>query len=107
MSFDMSGPMSGMPDDTTNNVQEANGSLPAGERTNKAPIFISEVNDNKAFLAWLRESCPSKLTAQLKAEKLVVVSATAEGFRATVSVLLSLDVGGVVSFHTYSVPEDR
>ena len=86
-----------MPDGTTNNVQVANGKLPAGERTNKTPIFISGFNENKAFLKWLRESCHSTLTAQLKAEKLVVVPATADGFRATVSVLLSLEVGAGVS----------
>ena len=108
MSFDMSVPMGGMPDGSTNNVQVAYGSLLAGESTNKTPIFISGVNDNKAFLTWLWESCPSTLTAQLKAENLVVVPATGDGFRATVSMLWSLDfVGGVVTFHTYSVTEDR
>ena len=72
MSLDMSGPMSGMPDGTTSNAQVANASHPAGERINTTPIFTSGVNDTRAFLAWLRGSCPSNLTAQLKAEKLVV-----------------------------------
>jgi hypothetical protein len=35
------------------------------------------------------------LTAQLKAEKLMVVPSTADGFRATVSALSSLDEGRV------------
>ena len=107
MSLDMSGPMSGMPVGTTQNAQVANASLPAGERINRTPIFISGVNDTRAFLAWLRGSCPSKLTAQLKAEKLVVVPATADGFRGAVSALRSLNVESGVTFHTYSLPEDR
>ena len=56
---------------------------------------------------WLRESCPFRLKAQLKAEKLVVVPATADGFRAAVSALRSIDGRGVVSFHSYSLPVDR
>jgi len=46
-------------------------------------------------LAWLRASCPGGLTAQLKAEKLMVVPSTANGFRAVVSALRSLDGGRV------------
>jgi hypothetical protein len=44
--------------------------------------------------------------AQLKAEKLMVVPSNADGFRASVSALRSLDVGRV-SFHTFTLPEDR
>jgi hypothetical protein len=95
-----------MPVGTTKHAQVANGSAPPGERSDKTPIFISGVTDTRAFLAWLRESCPSKLTAQLKAERLVVVPATADGFRAAVSALRSLDGRNGVSFHTYSLPED-
>ena len=85
----------------------ANASLPAWERINRTPIFISGFNDTRVFLAWMRGSCPSKLTAQLKAEKLVVVPATAEDFRCAVSVLRSLDRNSGVTFHYYSLPEDR
>jgi hypothetical protein len=46
-------------------------------------------------VAWLRSSCPTPLKAQLKAERLMVIPSTANGFRATVSALRSLD------------PEDR
>jgi len=28
--------------------------IPAGDRPNKTPIFISGVHDTRAFLAWLR-----------------------------------------------------
>jgi hypothetical protein len=62
------------------------------------------VTDTRGFLTWLRSSCPCSLTAQLKAEKLMVIPSTADGFRATVSALRSLEG---VSFHTFSLPEDR
>jgi hypothetical protein len=37
----------------------------------------------------------------------MVIPSTADGFRATVSVLRSLDGEKGVTFHTYSLPEDR
>ena len=105
MSLDMFGPMSSMPDGTTLNTQVANASLPAGAHQ-QDPIFISGVNDTRAFLAWLQGFCYRQLMAQLKAQKLVVVPATADGFRAAVSALRSLDWKSRVSFHT-SLPEER
>jgi hypothetical protein len=96
-----------MPNGTTNRAQVDNTCLPAGELPNKTPIFISGARDTRAFLAWLRAACPGGLTAQLKAEKLMVVPFTADGFRATVSALISLDVGEGVSFHTLTFREDR
>ena len=91
MSNNMSGTLSGMPDGTSPNAQVANACLPAGQHPNKTPIFISGVTDTHAFLAWLRASCPGGLMAQLKSEKLMVVPSTANGFRAAVSALRSLD----------------
>ena len=73
MSSDMSGALSDKPDGATLNAQVANTCLPARQRPNKTPIFISGIRDNRAFLAWLRASCPGGLTAQLKSEKLMVV----------------------------------
>jgi hypothetical protein len=90
---DMSGPLCDVPDGTTSNAQVDNTCALAGQRPNKTPIYISGVNDTCAFLAWLRASCPSELTAQLKAEKFMVVPSTSEGFRATVSALRSLTRG--------------
>jgi hypothetical protein len=58
MSQDMSGPLSGMPHGTTDHAHVANACLPAGQRPNKTPIFISGLSDTRGFLAWLRESCP-------------------------------------------------
>jgi hypothetical protein len=43
----------------------------------------------------------------MKGEKLMLVPRTAEGFRATVSALRSLDGSKGASFHTFSLPEDR
>jgi hypothetical protein len=65
------------------------------------------VTDTRGFIAWLRASCPCDLTVQLKAEKLMVVPSTADGFRTTVSALWSLDGRESVSFHTFSLPENR
>ena len=45
--------------------------------------------------------------AQLKADRLMVVPSTADGFRAAVSALRSLDGKDGVSFHTFTLPEDR
>jgi len=104
MSSDMSGPLSDMPDGATLNAQVANTCLPAGERPNKTPIFISGVRDTRDYLAWLRASCPGGLTAQLMSEKSMVVPSTADGFRAAVSALRSLDEREGVGFHTFTLP---
>ena len=45
--------------------------------------------------------------AQLKAERLMIVPSTADGFRAAVSALRTLDGKEGVSFHTFILPEDR
>jgi hypothetical protein len=43
----------------------------------------------------------------MKGEGLMVVQETADDFRAAVSALRSLDASKGVSFHTFSLPEDR
>jgi len=91
ISSEISGLLSEMPDGTTAHSQVTNACLPAVERPNKTPIFISGVRDARAFLAWLRVSCLGGLTPQLKAEKLMLFPSTANGFRAVVSALQSLD----------------
>ena len=103
MSSDMSGPLSGKPDGTTPSTQVANTCLYAGESPKKIPIYISGARDTRAFLTWLRGSCPGGLTAQRKAEKLMVVPSTANGFRAAVSALRSID-GGVCYFPHLHAP---
>jgi hypothetical protein len=97
MCVDMSGSLGSMPAATT----EA-GAVPAGERPNITPVFVTGVTDT-----WLRTSCPSSLSAQMKGEKLMIVPGTADGFRATVSALRSLDGSKGVTFPTFSLPEDR
>ena len=75
---------------------------PARQRPNKTPIYTSEVSDTWSFLAWLRASCPCGLMAQLKAERLMVVPSTVDGFRAAVTALLSLDGRGCELSHLHS-----
>jgi len=107
MSSDMSRSLSDKPDGTTANAQVANICLPAGERPSKTPIFISGFGDTHSFLAWFWASCPGSLTAQIKSKKLMVVPSTADRFRASVSALWSLDGKDGVSFHTFTLPENR
>ena len=107
MSQDMSGSLSGTPDGTTNHAHVANACIPAGQRPKRNPIFISGVSDTRSFLAWLRASCHGGLMAQLKAQRLMVVPSTADGFRAAVTALRSLHGKAGVSFHTFTLPEDR
>ena len=45
--------------------------------------------------------------AQLKTERLMVVPSTTDGFRAVVSALRSFDGKEGVSFHTFTLPEER
>jgi hypothetical protein len=49
---------------------------------------------------------PRGLSAQMKGERRLFPK-TANGLRATVSALQSLDVSKGVSFHMFSLPEDR
>jgi hypothetical protein len=110
---DMSGPLCGMPEGATTSAKMDPSSIavPPGERHNKTPVLVTGVVDTRSFLAWLRGSIKSGLSAQLKGDKLMIVPQTAEGFRATVSALRSLDGNKGVSFHTFfhtfSLPEDR
>jgi hypothetical protein len=70
-------------------------------------MFISGYREVRAFLAWLREPCPGGLKAQLKGEKVIMVPSTADGFRAAISTLRSLDEKEGVSIHTFALQEDR
>jgi hypothetical protein len=58
MSGDMSGHLSGTPDGTTNAAHVVISCVPAGQRNNNMPIFISDVSDTRGFVAWLRASSP-------------------------------------------------
>ena len=99
---DMSGPLGSMPAGTT--PAQA---VPAGEGPNKTPIFVHVVTETRDFLTWLRALCSSSPSAQVQSERLMTVPGTADGFRATISALTSLDVSKGVSFHNFSLPEDR
>jgi hypothetical protein len=86
---------------------ETTTAIPAGERHNKTPIYVSGFTDTRGFFTRLRELCSSGLSAQMKGERLMLVPNTADGFRATISALRSLDGSKGVSLHTFSLPEDR
>jgi hypothetical protein len=60
-----------------------------------------------AFWLGCGRLAPYPPTAQLTAEKLMVVPSTADGFRATICALRSLDDMEGMTFHTFSIPEDR
>ena len=68
----MSGQLCGMRDGATTNAQVAPGSpAPAAEQQNETPIHVTWVTDKSGFLLWLRGSCQSGLSAQIKREKLL------------------------------------
>jgi hypothetical protein len=105
---DMSGPLCGKLDGITLSALVAtNSAALTGKRPNKAPIDVSGVTDTRGFLSWVRPSCQSGLSAQIKGEKLMLVLRKADGFKATVSALRSFDGSKGLSFHTFSLPEDR
>ena len=84
-----------------------NNAAPAANRQFKTTVYVSGFTDTRSFLTWLRASFQSGLSAQIKGDKLMLVPRSAEGFRATVSALRSLDWSKCVSIHTSSLPEDR
>jgi hypothetical protein len=78
----MSGPLCGMPACTTPNTHVDNSNVvPEGEQTNKTAINVSGVTVTRGFLIWLGALCPSRLSAQITMERLVIVSETSDGFR--------------------------
>ena len=98
----LSGPPSSIPAGTTFIQAPEVNVVPAGQQRNKTPIFITGVSDTRGFLAWMRATCRSGLTAQIKAERLVLVPETSDSFRATVAALRSLDASRGVSFHLFA-----
>jgi hypothetical protein len=63
------GLLNGTPAGTTPDTpMQTTTAVPAGQRHNKNLIYVSGVTDTRGFLAWLRESCPSGLSAQMKGE---------------------------------------
>jgi hypothetical protein len=103
---EMPGPMSGTPTGITTPSAQVDKAVPPGERSNKTPVYVSGVRDVRKFLDWVRAKS-GYLAAQMKNEYVMLVPETADGFRTTVSALRSLGEGEGVSFHTFSLPEDR
>jgi hypothetical protein len=96
-----------MPDGTPLDAHVADTCVTAGKLTNKKPIFIKGFSNASSFLAFLLSTCPGGLNAQIRGEKLIVVLSTADGFRAAVSAMRSLDGKVGASFHTFMLTEDR
>jgi hypothetical protein len=92
---------------TTSSTAQVEKVVPPGERRNKTPVYVSGVKNPRSFLEWVRTKSASKLVAQMKGEYLMLVPETADGFRATIGAMRSLGEGDGVSFHTFSLPEDR
>jgi hypothetical protein len=65
------------------------------------------VKNTRKSLDWIRAKSESKLMAQIKGEVPMLVPETADGFRGTIGALRSLDVSESVSFHTFSLLENR
>jgi len=107
MSNEKTGSMIEKPVGTTQHAQVTNTCLSEGVRPNKKPIFIADVTDARAFLACLWAFCRGGPKVQLKCEKLMVVSSTADGLRASIRALRFLNGKEGVSFHTFTLPEAR
>jgi hypothetical protein len=90
-----------MPAGTTLSTQVTNNVVPARERPNKTPIFVSWATDTRDFLISLRALRPSSFSPNIKGERVMFVLGMANGFRATVRALRSLDGSKGVSFHTF------
>jgi hypothetical protein len=58
-------------------------------------------------MEWIRAKFGSKPVAQMKGQILMLVHETADGFRTTIGALRSIDESKSVSYHTFSLPEDR
>jgi hypothetical protein len=65
------------------------------------------VRNTRKFLEWICAKTASKFLAQIKNEIFMLVPETADRFRATIGALRSLGEDKGVSFHTFSLPEDR
>jgi hypothetical protein len=99
--------MGGTPISTTSSSAQVEKVVPPGERRNKTPVYVSGVKNPRSFLEWARTKSATKFVAQMKGEYFMLVPETADGFWATIGALRSLGEGEGVSFHTFSVPEDR
>jgi hypothetical protein len=72
---DMSGPVCNMPGGATESTQvTSNSAAPAVERRNKTPIYVSGITETCSFLTWLRASCQSGPSAQVKGENQMLVA---------------------------------
>jgi hypothetical protein len=97
-----------MPDGATINAQVATSSAaPIGERQNKTPIYVKRSDGHSRLPGMVTGLVSEWAVRSDEGGEAYACSRIAEGFRATVSALLSLDGNKGVSFHAFSLPEDR
>jgi hypothetical protein len=88
---DVSGPLSVAPIGTTSTTAQVDKVVPPGERRNKTPVYVSGVKN--AQIPGLDSREVGKQTrGPYERRDLMLVPETADGFRATVGALRSLDV---------------
>jgi len=103
----MSGPLSDKPDGTTHHAQVANTCLPAGERPNKTPVFISGFGDARSFLACVAGDLPWRSDGPTKGREVDGRPINRRRVQSSVSAVRSLDGKEGVRFHTFTLTEDR
>jgi hypothetical protein len=99
--------MGGTPTSTTPSSAQVEKVVPPGERRNETRVYVSGVKKPCNVLEWISTKSASKLVAQMKGEYLMLVPETADGFRTTIDALRSIGEGEGVTFHTFSLQEDR
>jgi hypothetical protein len=90
---------------TTKPSAQVDKTVPAEERRNKSPVYVSGVRDVRKLLDWVWAKS-SKLGAQMKGEYIMLVPESAHGFRAIIRTLRSLGEEEGLSFRNFSLPED-
>jgi hypothetical protein len=102
----VSGPLSVEPIGTTSTTAQVDNVVPPRERRNKTPVYFSGVKNTQNPGVDSREVRKQTRGADERRDP-DAGAKTADGFRATIGALRSLDVSEGVSLHTFSLPEDR
>jgi hypothetical protein len=104
---DVSGLLNDAPVYTISTAQVEKEVSPPGKRSNKTLVYVTGVRNTRRLPEWIHAKSGSRIVAQMKGEYLMLVPETADGFRVTIGALKSLGEGEGMSFHTFSLPEDR
>jgi hypothetical protein len=96
--------MSGASPGTTESAHRDNNVVPL---VNKTPVYVSGVRNTSKVLEYIRANSSRKVMPQTKSDYIKLVPDTGDAFRATIGALWSLSKGELVSFHTFSLRDDR